>query len=124
MSYLLGQKEVQENGRSKVLKNTRFWYLSEGFFLIFRNGIVVLQRVIRLFLNMRLWLWWRLWSYLRPLLCVSVDEDRIKVIMNLNRIFNRDVTRKNPHFVLKSTFENLNFHKKTGILKNPILFML
>ena len=41
---------------------------------------MVLQRVIRLFLNMRLWLWWRLWSYLRPLLCVGVDEDRIKVI--------------------------------------------
>ena len=47
---------------------------------------MVLQRVIRLFLNMRLWLWWRLWNYLRPLLCVGVDEDRIKV-NKLSRFF-------------------------------------
>ena len=37
MSHLLGKKEVQENGRSKVLKNVRFWYLSEGFFYLFQE---------------------------------------------------------------------------------------
>ena len=39
---------------------------------------MVLQRYIRLFLNMRLWLWWKLWSYLRPLLNVGLTEERIK----------------------------------------------
>ena len=43
-----------------------------------RNAIIVLQRYIRLFLNIRLWLWWKLWSYLRPLLNVGLTEERIK----------------------------------------------
>ena len=44
----------------------------------FRNAIVVLQKLIRLFMNLRLWLWWKLWSYLRPFLNVGITEDRIK----------------------------------------------
>jgi hypothetical protein len=39
---------------------------------------VVLQKVIRMYMNIRLWLWWKLWSYLKPLLNVGITEDRIK----------------------------------------------
>ena len=36
----------------------------------FRDAIIVLQKVIRMYMNMRLWLWWKLWLYLKPL-CTS-----------------------------------------------------
>ena len=49
----------------------------------FRNAIVVLQKLIRLFMNLRLWLWWKLWSYLRPFLNVGITEDRIKELSEL-----------------------------------------
>lgn len=39
---------------------------------------MVLQKVIRMYMNIRLWLWWKLWSYLKPLLNVGITEDRIK----------------------------------------------
>jgi hypothetical protein len=31
-----------------------------------------------MYMNIRLWLWWKLWSYLKPLLNVGITEDRIK----------------------------------------------
>ncbi len=31
-----------------------------------------------MYMNMKLWLWFRLWSYLRPLLQVGITEDRIR----------------------------------------------
>ena len=45
-------------------------FLSNNEIDIFREALLVIQRVLRLRMNMRLWLWWKLWTSLKPLLQV------------------------------------------------------
>lgn len=60
----------------------RWWFVKKTFKRLQeqRIALLVIQRNLRKFLTLRNWLWWKLYSKVKPLLTMAKVEDEIKAL--------------------------------------------
>lgn len=120
---VLGQmEELRDERLSKIVSWMQAYirgYLSRKDYKVLqeqRLALVVVQRNLRKYLQLRTWPWWKLWQKIKPLLNVTRIEDEMAVSIP-PRSFQRNIcisTNSNNYYVI-TIFINFSKLEKSVI---------